>query len=342
MKTYPIVIVTEQFDPHADALLQLLHEMGHDPARVHTADFPQQMSLSSAYSGGHWENTLRTNERIIPLDAVRSIWWRRPANERLPETLTRHERLFARAEVSEATIGLWQALEHTCYWVNFPANLRKASHKLSQLQEATRLGLQVPRALVSNNPDEVQEFYATCGRQMIFKTLSNPQPLVRQSAGLREQWKSQTELQELPQVSTLLIHEEELEYLDNIRVTPGFFEEYVPKRVELRVTVIGDEVFAAEIHSQVHLETPYGWQHNESKSPIYEHRLPVEIAEQCLALTRAYGLHFSTSEFIITPDGRYIFLEMHPNGQWLWIQERVPGLRMKEAMAACLIRGSNA
>jgi D-alanine-D-alanine ligase-like ATP-grasp enzyme len=107
------------------------------------------------------------------------------------------------------------------------------------------------------------------------------------------------------------------------------------------VTIIGDDIFAAELHSQVHEETQYDWRHYEVEVPTYEHQLPVEIAEQCLALTKAYGLHFSTSDLIVTPEGRYVFLEMNPNGQFLWVQERVPTLKMREAMAACLMRGSN-
>jgi hypothetical protein len=42
-----------------------------------------------------------------------------------------------------------------------------------------------------------------------------------------------------------------------------------------------------------------------------------------------------------TPDGRYVFLESNPNGQFMWIEHRVPELRMTEALASCLIRGAN-
>ena len=74
MKTYPIVIVTEEFDPHVDQVLVLLREMGHEPARVHTADIPQHTSLSLSYDGANWKNSLQTRTRTIPLEEVRSIW----------------------------------------------------------------------------------------------------------------------------------------------------------------------------------------------------------------------------------------------------------------------------
>jgi hypothetical protein len=346
MKKYPIVIVTEEFDPHCDDVLLLLREMGHEPARVHTADFPQLTSLSLSYDGANWKNLLQTCARTIPLEEVRSIWWRRPAPPQLPEILTPDEEAFARAEVTQALTAMWEMLEHSCYWVSFPANIRKASHKISQLQLALRLGLQIPRTLVSNNPDCVRPFYEACDRQMIYKTLSTSHPSsLRIGSSMAEQWKYS---QEHPNknisraIQTTLICEQDLALLDTICVAPGFFQEYIPKRVELRVTIIGDDIFTAELHSQMYEETRYDWRNYEVEVPMYEHQLPVEIAEKCLALTKAYGLHFSTSDLIVTPDGRYVFLEMNPNGQFLWVQYCVPTLRMREAMAACLIRGSNA
>jgi hypothetical protein len=346
MKKYPIVLVTEEFDPHVDDVLLLLREMGHEPARVHTADFPQHTSLSLSYHGASWKNILQTRTRTIPLEEVRSIWWRRPAPPQLPEGLAPDEEAFARLEGTEALTGMWEMLEHSCYWVSFPANIRKAGHKISQLQLASRLGLLVPRTLVSNDPDCVQPFYEACDRQMIYKTLGIPNPsLLLSSTSMAKQWKYSREHHNDENLSraifTTPIREQDLDQLDTIRLAPGFFQEYIPKRVELRVTIIGDDIFTAELHSQVHEETRYDWRHFEVEVPTYEHQLPVEIAEQCLALTKAYGLHFSTSDLIVTPDGRYVFLEMNPNGQFLWVQDRVPTLHMREAMAACLIRGSN-
>jgi glutathione synthase/RimK-type ligase-like ATP-grasp enzyme len=345
MKKYPIVIVTEEYDPHADDVLLLLREMGHEPARVHTADIPQRTSLSLAYDGTSWKNTLQTRTRTIPLEEVRSIWWRRPAPAQLPDSLTPDEEAFARSEVTYALTGMWEMLEYSCYWVRFPANIRKAGHKISQLQMATHLGLEVPRMLVSNDPDRVRPFYEACDRQMIYKTLGNPSPRsLRSGSSLTEQWKYNREHpnEKARSIYTTPIREQDLAQIDTIRLAPGFFQEYIPKQVELRVTVIGDDIFTAELHSQVHEQTRYDWRHYEVEVPTYEHQLPVEIAEQCLALTKAYGLHFSTSDLIMTPDGRYVFLEMNPNGQFLWVQERVPTLKLREAMAACLIRGSNA
>ena len=48
-----------------------------------------------------------------------------------------------------------------------------------------------------------------------------------------------------------------------------------------------------------------------------------------------YGLHYGAIDMIVTPDGEYVFLELNPNGQWLWI-ELITGAPMAEAMTDLL------
>ena len=326
MKHHQIVIVTDEFDPHTDAIMVLLRQMGHDPIRIHPADIPLKAEALAYYNGSSWQGQIATRKRTLILDEIRSIWWRRPGSPTLLPTLSAEEEPFASVEVDHVLKGMWHGLEQKCYWMSFPPAIRKASYKLSQLQQATILGFQVPRTLVTTDPERIRQFYEACDEAIIYKTFSNPQPDPKTPRG----------------IYTTPIHEEQLARLDTIRTAPGLFQEYIPKQVELRVTVIGDELFTAEIHSQVHQRTRHDWRHYDVVTPMQQHPLPVDLAEKCLALTRWYGLNFSASDLILTPDGRYVFLEMNPNGQWLWIQEQVPELHMKEALVACLIRGSNA
>jgi len=49
------------------------------------------------------------------------------------------------------------------------------------------------------------------------------------------------------------------------------------------------------------------------------------------------GLVFGALDFVVTPDGQWIFLEINPNGQWFWI-ERQTGMPISTALAE-LLRG---
>ncbi len=115
-------------------------------------------------------------------------------------------------------------------------------------------------------------------------------------------------------------------------------------RNELRVTIIGDELFAAEIDSQSRESTSVDWRNWSDGGidiPYRKATLPADIAERCMMLVRSYHLNFSAIDLILTPDGRYVFLENNPNGQFMWVEKLVPELEMTAALASCLIRGAN-
>ncbi|HEU4325877.1 MAG TPA: hypothetical protein VFS21_22245 [Roseiflexaceae bacterium] len=331
-----IVIVTEPMDSHADALIPKLSALGHTPLRLHTEDFPLLSTLDLALGGAEaagWRGQIRTRTRSIDLGAIRSIWWRRPKMFRLPPGLERQQQEFARFELDHVLQGLWASLD--CYWVSFPGAIRQANWKVSQLKRAAALGFDVPRTLITSDPAQARGFYEQCGGRAIYKPLSDP-TLAAMVAQEHDPAPISTRL-----TYTTLLDEHHLARLESVRLAPCLFQEYVPKRLELRVTVIGDDVFAAEIHSQEHESTSVDWRHYEVEIPYRKAELPVEVAERCLRLVKGYGLNYSAMDLILTPDGRYVFLENNPNGQFLFIERKVPELPLLDALAACLIRGSS-
>lgn len=332
-----ILIVTNEMDMHADIILLMLRERGYEPIRLHTSDIPMQSVLSLSFTEQDWQGYIRINQRVVDIATIRSIWWRRPKPYALPSSLSRQEREFARLELEQTLNGLWASRD--CYWISFPTNIQQASWKPDQLKRAAQLGFDVPRTLISTDPEQVRAFYATCNGQMIYKTLSDPNlaafALPEQTAATPE------ELPPQHATYTTLITDVELSFIDTVRLAPYMFQEYVPKRYELRVTVIGDDLFAAEIYSQDHETTTIDWRHHDVDIPYRKAVLPPEIAERCYALTKSYGLNFSAIDLIFTPDGRYVFLENNPNGQFLFVQQKVPELKMAEALVDYLIRGGH-
>jgi hypothetical protein len=334
MPKQDIVIVTETIDLHADDMVRVLRGMGHEPIRLNSEDIPLNTSQSFQLDGADWHGTIRiqTNGRTIDIDDIRSIWWRRPNAFTLPPDLSEQESAFAKGEIRHALQGLWASLE--CYWVSFPALIQQASWKMDQLKRAARLGFEVPRTLITTDPDAVRAFYEQCQGRMIYKVMSDPMLALDQV-----QPSGQTGPRRA--THTTPITAAQLAMLESIRTAHCQFQEYIPKQVELRVTVIGDQVFAAEIDSQSHPQTSVDWRHYEIKIPYRKATLPADVAERCLRFVRSYQLNFSTLDLILTPDGRYVFLENNPNGQFMFVEKQVPELKMTAALAACLIRGAN-
>ena len=47
------------------------------------------------------------------------------------------------------------------------------------------------------------------------------------------------------------------------------------------------------------------------------------------------GLAFGAIDLVLTPEGQYVFLEINPSGQWLWLEDKL-GFPITERIAAWL------
>jgi hypothetical protein len=132
---------------------------------------------------------------------------------------------------------------------------------------------------------------------------------------------------------------EDAEQLDSVRHGPTFLQALVKKTRDIRVTVIGDEIFAVGIDSMAVEAGHIDFRQAEVMDlPHQVMTLPGTVERACLAIVKQLGLHFGAIDLLETPDGDYVFLENNPNGQWYWI-EMIAGQPMARAMADLLERG---
>jgi glutathione synthase/RimK-type ligase-like ATP-grasp enzyme len=122
--------------------------------------------------------------------------------------------------------------------------------------------------------------------------------------------------------------------------TPGIFQPYIEKQLELRIVVVGRRLFTCAIHSQQSDRARDDWRRYDlDNTPHEPYDLPPEIADRLLQLMERLGLVFGSIDLILTPEGEYVFLEINPNGQFDWIA-RLAGLPIYEHLAAMLLAGT--
>ena len=139
-------------------------------------------------------------------------------------------------------------------------------------------------------------------------------------------------------VFTSTVRTKDLERLADLRNCPAIFQEQVAKALELRITIVGDRVFSAAIDSQRSEKTTIDWR-RDGLGLIDEwqpYRLPAEAEDRLLRLMRLLGLNYGAADFILTPDGQHIFLEVNPVGEFFWLEKR-PGLPLSGAIARLLV-----
>lgn len=316
-----ILIVSTKYDPHVDFLIPRLTERHIPFVRFNTEDFPLRSKLTVNFdeSGRHREILSLPNSPVTAGEDIISVWYRRPAPFEFPEEFALAVRMFAEEETRDMIRGLWELLD--CLWVNHPEHIRRANSKLHQLNIAHQIGLEIPNTIVTNDPDQARKFIGFCRSGVIVKPLSR---------GLVDEHGQPMAFY------TSVVEPEQVRQIQLIQYTPTFFQEYIPKDVELRITVVGNQVFTAEIHSQQRDDTRHDWRRNALTLEHKEHQLPEDIRLKCIQLTKAFNLEFGAIDMILTPDGRYVFLEINPNGQWAWIEE-LTGLPISEALIGLLI-----
>lgn len=92
----------------------------------------------------------------------------------------------------------------------------------------------------------------------------------------------------------------------------------LPSKWHIRLTVAGRQMCATEIHQPdgAHLD----WRHDrDAVSDLRRCPVPHDIRRGVTTLLQQAGLLYGALDFIVTPSGEWIFLEINPNGQWAWI-----------------------
>ncbi|MBV8695588.1 MAG: ATP-grasp ribosomal peptide maturase [Ktedonobacteraceae bacterium] len=320
-----VLVLTQQLDAHADLVIHELNRRNVPVMRFDTADFPQRATLIAHTRNGKWEGTLLTQSHSLELEHIASIWYRRPAPFELDPALPPSGQQFASAEARMAIGGLLRSAH--CLWVNHPEKIVSADYKPWQLQVASDCGLDIPASLLTNEPTEVFAFFEQCRSHMIYKTLSGGL-IISESGEAVSIYTSRVTLDDLRMES------------ERVRSTACLFQELVPKKVELRITIVGNRVFSAEISYRDPDQAALDWRTAYQNLQYRVYDLPEEIRRKCLAFMKQLGLLFAALDIIVTPDDRYIFVEANACGQWSWIQNAT-GLPICETLVDLLVGRAN-
>ena len=233
---------------------------------------------------------------------------------KMPPSITGQTHLrYAWSEASTAFQGLYQCLE--AFWVNKPINDAAASHKPWQLMVAQQCGLEIPDTLMTTDPVDARCFWNEHPDEIIYK----------QFIALPEAWRE-----------TRRLNNEDRDKAEAIRLAPVIFQHYVSAVSDLRVIEIGDELFAAstDVEQQSY---PEDVRFNSGVRYV-PHALPQSIADQLHALMTTMGLTYGAIDLSLTSDARYVFLEINPAGQFLYI-EKATGQPISAALASILAKG---
>jgi hypothetical protein len=244
-----VLVITNDHDEHADAVIEELHRRAVPIFRFHPEDFTDAASISMEICNG---------QRVAFHD-ICAAWYRRSRSLHapIPSLNLLHGDLenFVRVQSSATLSGLFAGLQ--TLWVGQPFKLRQAEVKAVQLAEASKAGLTTPTTLISNDPERAAVFV-----EALRDTDCAIKPLIATRVDSEEGAR-------LP-LTTILPRGHAL---DSVAPAPSIFQPYIEKAYELRCVVMGERIFTAKLDSQAHESTRKDWRAGDVEDEEMEHEV---------------------------------------------------------------------
>jgi glutathione synthase/RimK-type ligase-like ATP-grasp enzyme len=209
-------------------------------------------------------------------------------------------------ELRRTLFGMLEGLP--CFQLERYSTYRRLDSKEEQLRMAAECGLEVPATCITNSPERLKTFIQDTGKPIVAKMQS--------AFAITREGREHV-------VFTNEINENHLEELQRLAYCPMTFQEKLPKALELRVTVAGKEIFAFSIDSQQLPEARTDWR-KEGAALMEDwqpYELPGQVKAALLHLMDRYGLNYGAIDLVLTPEGKYYFLEVNAAGEFFWLDK---------------------
>ena len=309
-----ILIVTSKEDEHANYIIAKCNHTALKDCivRLNTEDIIENFRAS--FDGTTFWAVILDSQKHFSDKEVKTVWYRRPVKAKGTYNDDGVNR-FLVSQYETFLQGLYYCTHESALWINdLRANLF-ARNKLFQLKLAREIGMNVPDTLVTNNAKQAIEFsqkhLALCN-----KSLTVPRYAI---GGVS-----------YPYMTRVIDAAEISNHSDSVNQCPTLFQKYIDKKLDLRVVVLRDQLFAFEIESQSNDYSKIDVRGVDPAKLTHRHVcLPDELQSQILKFVQMQGLVFSSMDFVLTESNKYYFIENNCNGQWLWL-EYLTGVPMSD------------
>lgn len=312
-------------DLHARAVNWALRQSGCEVSDWIVTDYPAHQTASISLDGNAESISIDDACNQLSRQDYSTVWlrrfWKSPESQQLHPA----DRAAAAQSVETIRRSLLSLIDPGAFWVNPSQVLHSAGDKPVQLSLARRLGLTIPKTLISNDPKAVRDFYRHCNGRIIYKPLES---MVWQNGDSKRV------------TYTTALSAEDLADDAAIQHCPAIFQANITKAYEIRATFMGRTCIAVKLDTQGVDDVEQDWRHGSARGislkpePV---QLPPAIYERCIQFMRQMNIVYGAFDFIVTPDDEYIFLEVNHGGQFIWVEMENPECPMLQPFAQFLI-----
>lgn len=303
-----ILCLTHSNDHYTiDIVMKRLKELGKEAYRMNSDLFSPKLSFD--YSISNPKNNIHIHDGSHEFFShdIEAVWYRKLWGTEVPEELDDDFKEIYFQEYQTMRNIFFESLKEVPWFNPIAIDHEVCNNKFRQLSVAAQNGLEIPKSLFTNNQEKVKPFFfEECNKQMIAKLHG---VLSRTMSG------------NAPSFPTTLIQESNLDELDTLVYCPMIFQEMIPKAYELRIVYVDGEFFTGKINAGKSERGKTDWRFATDVYSKWEaYQLPNEITASLTKMMRQMNLFFGAIDMIRHQDGRYIFLEVNPQGEWGMLQ----------------------
>lgn len=305
------LFITNRDDISIEYLISKFRNINSNYLRINSEDI-NKINFEINPNGSY---ICRISNDIFELDSVKTIFFRR-----IPSKFENFENNadapYLNNERKHFLEGVFLSLSQA-KWINPMFATQIAERKILQLRLAKQFGLIVPKTIITNNPIKADEFLKN-NKSSIIKPISN---------GL------QVLTDETYSIYTSVIESTFFEKYrkENIFDTPVFLQERIQNKFDIRVTIIGNNIFSVAINKLDKNEVD--WRKPEIEKEYRVIQLPKSLENKLLKYHKHLNLVYSAIDLIQTDNNEFVFLEINPVGEWVWLEKEL-GLNISN----CLIK----
>lgn len=300
-----ILIITSSIDYTVDYIIRQ-YGSKYEFYRLNVDMFNKYV-INVSYEDGFY---IKNNQWDIREDEIDAIYYRKPMLPDLSVYDSKYHNMISR-DIITLINGIVDAFDGVV--LSRPSLLKKSENKVFQIRIANKVGFKFPKTSIGTSNNDINNIIDI---ESIIKPLTTGKII---------------DVDKCEIIQTCKIDE----YInDDIALTPLYVQKYIEKKYEVRVTIVDAEVFAVKIMAFNDVD----WRIDQSNNKYELIDIPKEIKEKCLKMMDIMNLKFGAFDFIVDRNENYIFLEVNPNGQWLWL-EKLLGLEISNKIINYLSKG---
>jgi ATP-GRASP peptide maturase of grasp-with-spasm system len=300
-----IFIVSEKGDLSTQKVVDYLRWKKASVGCRFEEDFIEHFSLNLSNESF----SVSIEEQTLDFGAI-NYWYRRGDFTKLIP--------FASTEKNAPSIGNylgkeWVTVKQFLHW-----NLEKTPNKLGSfdkemennklwdLKTAKEVYFHIPHTLVTTSKKELQAFKDT-HQKIITKSLKNAYRIETQEGVFLGE-------------GTQLVEQRHIDDLENY-FFPLIVQSHIEKLLEIRVFYLQRAIYAMAIFSQENAQTKIDYRYYDEEKPNRNvpFLLPKKVSEKLIFFMESSNLETGSIDLIMTPDEKFVFLEVNPVGQFDWL-----------------------